>query len=496
MIGVMYEFDEDDVESLDALARKKHGPKGERRPKKRADGEGTVFPVERKRKDGSTVIYYWAAKTIELGNERKKFTAQARTEREAIEKRDHKILLARVEYGLESPEKIPVDPRIAKLTVGDCLIDWLNERKREGLAPATIHMYDARIRNHLLPVFGTRPVRTLSYEELKRFVNVDLPAKGLGSDSIRQTFICLKSALDYYHRDGIILRHPMIGLKPPAKKRKTIAKVKEIRQASKFLSSYLLEYARAADQEARWFLAMYGLRQGEALGMTDDCLDGRDAKNRGRRLIVKQQLQRISAEHGCELDHATGRWSCGRTTTHCPKRIGETRWELKGTKTESGYREIVIPEEAWQMLTAHRKKQQARRQQPGFHPAKGDGLERLLFTRGDGSPIYAQRDRKALAELVSTITPRPAGMTVHTLRHIATTMLIDGGAERERLISMMGWSPKNADAQIATYSSADTALLAADTSLDHGLRLYSAGRRFEAPEELDDEDMREDAESV
>lgn len=476
MIGVMYEFDDDDAERLAAIVRKKHGPKGPRRPKKRADGEGTVFPVERKRKDGSSVIYYRAAKTIELGNERKKITAQARTEREAIEKRDRAILVERVEYGLESPDKIPVDPRIAKLTVGDCLMDWLDERKREGLAPATIHMYDARIRNHLLPVFGTRPVRTLNYEELKRFITIDLPAKGLGSDSIRQTFICLKSALDFYHRDGVILRHPMIGLKPPAKKRKTIAKVKEIRQASKFLSSYLLEYARAADQEARWFLAMYGLRQGEALGMTDDCLDGRDAKNRGRRIIVKQQLQRISAEHGCELDHATGRWSCGRTTTKCPKRIGETRWELKGTKTESGYREIVIPEDAWKMLVAHQKKQQKRRQADGFHPAKGDGLDRLLFTKSDGSPIYAQRDRQALAQLVSTITPRPAGMTVHTLRHIATTMLIDGGAERDRLISMMGWSPKNADAQIATYSSADTALLAADTSISHGARLYGAGR--------------------
>ncbi|WP_157993060.1 hypothetical protein [Leucobacter luti] len=176
----MYEFDEDDVESLDALARKKHGPKGERRPKKRADGEGTVFAVQRTRKDGSVATYYWAAKSIELGNERKKITAQARTERDAFERRDRKILEERVAYGLAKPEAIPLDPRIAKLTVGECLMDWLAERKREGLAPATIHMYDARIRNHLLPVFGTRPVRALNYEELKRFVNVDLPAKGWG----------------------------------------------------------------------------------------------------------------------------------------------------------------------------------------------------------------------------------------------------------------------------------------------------------------------------
>ncbi|MGP5046270.1 tyrosine-type recombinase/integrase [Glutamicibacter ardleyensis] len=473
----MYLFNDQDIDRLKRPGLKKHGPKDQRSPKKRSDGEGTVFPIERTRKDGSKAIYYWAAKTIELGDQKKKITAQARTEHEAIEKRDRKILLERVNYGLESPESIPADPRIAKLTVGDCLTDWLKERKQEGLAPATIHMYDARIRNHLLPAFGAQPVRALRYDELKLFFSSTLPSKDLGVDSIRQTFICLKSALDYYHRDGILLRHPMVGLKAPAKKKKTIAKIKEIRQASKFLSSYLLQYAKETDQEARWFLALYGLRQGEALGLTDDCLDGRDPKSRGRRIIVKQQVQRINAEHGCDLNHATGKWSCGKQTTHCPKRVGETHWLLKETKTESGYREIVIPEDAWKMLIAHRKKQEALRKLPTFKPEKGAGLDKLLFTREDGKPIYAQRDRQALEELVSTITPRPKDMTVHTLRHIATTMLIDGGAERERLVSMMGWSPKNADAQIATYSSADTALLAADTSINHGDLIYNAGRK-------------------
>jgi hypothetical protein len=56
-------------------------------------------------------------------------------------------------------------------------------------------------------------------------------------------------------------------------------------------------------------------------------------------------------------------------------------------------------------------------------------------------------------------------MTVRTLRHIATTVLIDGGADRDDLIAMMGWSPKNADAQTATYSSADVALRASKASL-------------------------------
>lgn len=461
----MYEFDDDDAERLAAIVRKKHGPNGARRPKRRADGEGTVFPVERKRKNGSTAVYYWAAKTVELGDRRKKFTAQARTEREAIQKRDHKILIARVEYGLESPDKIPVDPRIARLTVGDCLIDWLDERKREDLAPNTIHMYDARIRNHLLPAFGDRPVRTLTYAELKKFFNIELPAKGLGGDSIRQVFICLKSALDYYQRDGIILGHPMVGIKPPPKKKKTKEDTKKIRQASKFLGKYLIPAAAAADQEARWFLGMLGMRQGEVLGMTDSSLKNGGPGN--RRIVIDKQIQRISAEHGCELNRATGKWSCGRTTSNCPQRIGETRWELTSTKSDSGEREIVIPEDAWRMLVDHRKRQIARRKLPGFQPDKGESMDALLFTRPDGKPIYAQRDRQALVNLVSSIKNLPKGMTVHTLRHVATTAMIEEGADKEALISMMGWSPKNADAQLATYSSADNARRASKVSISY-----------------------------
>lgn len=462
------------MDRLNRSGMKKHGPKGERRPKKRADGEGTVFAVQRTRKDGSTATYYWAAKTVELGPNTQKVTAQARSEREAIERRDLKILKLRVAYGLEPAESLPPDPRIALLTVADCLLDWLAERKTQGLAPNSIHMYDARIRNHLLPAFGTTPVRLLTYDQLRLFFNTTLPAKGLGPDSIRQVFVCLRSAIDYYLRDGKLTTHPMLGLKPPAKKSKTIESTKAIRRASKFLGKYLMAEARKADQEARWFCGLLGMRQGEVLGLTDDSLDGARPKDRGRRIIVKQQLQRVSAEHGCTLDHATGRWSCGRQTSNCPTRIGETRWVLQRTKTESSYREIVISEDAWKMLIGHRKQQRARRKLRTFHPESGDGLDELLFTREDGKPIYAQRDRSALEELVSSIENLPKDMTVHTLRHIATTVLIDGGADRDDLIAMMGWSPKNADAQIATYSSADVALRASKTSVAYVDGFYSA----------------------
>ena len=102
--------------------------------------------------------------------------------------------------------------------MADCLLDWLKECKTENLSANTIHMHDAQIRNHLLPEFGDQAVRLLTYTQLKGFFGVKLPDKGLGMDSIRQTFICLKSTLDYYQRDGIITAHLMVRLEAPTKK--------------------------------------------------------------------------------------------------------------------------------------------------------------------------------------------------------------------------------------------------------------------------------------
>ena len=335
--------------------------------------------MSRTLRDGTQRSYYRAAKGLRLpdGGHRR-IVAQAPTAAEAVEKRDTAVLKLKVAWGLEPPESLPPDRKLAYLTVGDCLEEWLTERKTEELTTNTVHMYDARIRNHLIPAFGEKPVRLLTYGELKKFFGEELPAKGLGPDSIRQTFITLKSALDYYIRDGKLTVHPMTGIKPPAKKRKSVEDTKAIRRASKFLGKYLMEEARKTDQEARWFLGMLGMRQGEVLGMTDDCLDGARPKDRGRRIIIKQQLQRVSASHGCQVDKATGKHSCGRQSTNCPSRVGETHWVLQKTKTESGYREIVIPEDAWQMLVAHRKRQQAKRTLAGFHPEPDEGLDRLL----------------------------------------------------------------------------------------------------------------------
>jgi len=471
----------DDLEVDDALSnpvpdgsaslvegRNKHARKNPK-PWRRPNGEGSIFPVNITRKSGKVVTYYRGARRVVIGDETHRVVVQATTYQAAREKLEERIIELRVAYGLESADRLPVPKEYELLTVEKCMYDWLEEKNANGdLKPASYRMYDARIRNHILPVFGTHPVRTLTYDQLKEFFKVTLPAKDLGVSSIRQTFIALKSALDYYQRDRIITAHPMTGLKVPRAKTLDKKDKTQIRRASKFLNEHLLKWAREEDVEARWFLALLGLRQGEVLGMTDDSLVTRGSgATRTRRVVVKHQLQHESASHGCGRS-STGKWLCGGTSRTCPQKVGEARWVLVSTKSQNSEREIVLTESTWEMLIRHRNKQRLLRKSPAFKPVEGEGFDQLLFTREDGKPIYATRDRAQLTKLIESHKRNlPEHMTVHTLRHIATTRLLEGDASREDLITMMGWSPKNADAQIAIYSSADTARQAAKTTMGY-----------------------------
>ncbi|WP_295825165.1 hypothetical protein [uncultured Microbacterium sp.] len=455
--------------------RNKHARKNPK-PWRRPNGEGSIFPVTVTRKSGKAVTYYRGARRIVIGDQRHRVVVQATSYQAARQKLEDKVLELRVAYGLESADKLPVPKEFDLLTVEKCMYDWLEEKNANGdLKPASYRMYDARIRNHILPVFGTHPVRTLTYDQLKEFFKVTLPAKDLGVSSIRQTFVALKSALDYYQRDRIITAHPMTGLKVPRAKVLDKKDKTQIRRASKFLNEHLLKWAREEDAEARWFLALLGLRQGEVLGMTDDSLVTRGSgSSRTRRVVIKHQLQHESAAHGCGHDSA-GKWLCGGTSRTCPQRVGDSRWVLASTKSQNSEREIVITEPVWDMLIRHRNKQRLLRKNPEFKPASGEGLDRLLFTRENGQPIYATRDRAQLTKIIEKHKRNlPDRMTVHTLRHVATTRLLEGGmASREDLITMMGWSPKNADAQIAIYSSADHARQAARTTMGYIEGFYS-----------------------
>ncbi|MDT0158831.1 hypothetical protein Q9R19_14470, partial [Microbacterium sp. ARD32] len=108
-------------------------------------------------KSGRPTTYYRGTKQILIGEKKHRVTVQATSYQAARERLEEKVLALRVAYGLESIDKMPTPPEYELLTVEKCMYDWLEEKNSNGdLKPASYRMYDARIRNHILPVFGTQ----------------------------------------------------------------------------------------------------------------------------------------------------------------------------------------------------------------------------------------------------------------------------------------------------------------------------------------------------
>lgn len=439
-------------------------PKPQRKRSERRVPAGGIsaFPVEVKR--GGRIHRYWrATQQIEINGDPIRKVAQARTQQEAIASVTQKLLEIRVAYGQVGAEVLTPAPRLHAVTIDELLAVWLRKKKKIE-KPATYRAYDSRVRLHIEPVFGDRPIRLITAAEMETFFDVTLPASGLGNESIRQIYRVLKGVFDEAQYKHIITSHPMADVKQPKNTVKTDEDRKRVRQVAYLLEKYLIKYAQEADADpqvtgtyhtARWLCGMLGLRQSEVLGLTDADLE------KGRRLVVRHQLTRISPEHGCgPWSRATRSYPCGRTNRGCASPKTPGAWQLTTTKSAASMRSLILPPHIYKVLDAQRRRQQAFRKTAAFAPEPGEGIDLLLFTKPDGKPLYGQADREALYELLSQIKTLPPDVTVHTLRHAATTLLITEGAGRENVIATLGWNPKNADAQLATYNSTDAAKLA------------------------------------
>jgi hypothetical protein len=77
-----------------------------------------------------------------------------------------------------------VDPQAGTVLLGEYAESWLEAR--QDLAPKTVATYEALVRTHIIPAFGSRPLRAVSTEEVRSW-QAGLLADGLSAATVRQT---------------------------------------------------------------------------------------------------------------------------------------------------------------------------------------------------------------------------------------------------------------------------------------------------------------------
>ena len=152
--------------------------------RKRANGEGTVYP--RKNKQGKIISYrasYWAQTAS--GPKRRYVSGKTKTEaqlalRKATAERDSGLVF-----------------EVENSTLAEYLDRWLNGPvKTKNLKPISYEQYQRQVRVHIIPSLGRVKLRNLSPELVQDLYDAKIAA-GLKPSSVRSIHAVLHSALEH-----------------------------------------------------------------------------------------------------------------------------------------------------------------------------------------------------------------------------------------------------------------------------------------------------------
>jgi integrase len=106
-------------------------------------------------------------------------------------------------------------------------------------------------------------------------------------------------------------------------------------------------------------------------------------------------------------------------------------WQLREPKTPKSRRTVTLPPVTVEALRAHRTRQLEERIAAGQPTAEG-----LVFVRADGRPYHGSKLTTLLYPVLDRLgLPK---VSVHDLRHTASTILFDAGVDLEDVAKMLG----------------------------------------------------------
>ncbi len=223
-----------------------------RRASRSANGGGTI----RKRSDGRWEGRYSLGFDPKTGKQRQKSIYGA-TQKEVRQKLS--------QICTEIDEGTYIEPIAMKL--GAWLDIWLSEYT-VNLKPSTYSSYESHIRVHLKPEIGQIPLSQISPHILQRFFNDLQRIKGVSAKTVKNIYGTLHKALEQAKNLGYIRRNPLYAVVIPR-----VEKVQVKTLADDDLAEFLRVIHGQPDELIYFVTVFTGLRQGEVLGLTWDCVD-------------------------------------------------------------------------------------------------------------------------------------------------------------------------------------------------------------------------------
>ena len=200
------------------------------------------------------------------------------------------------------------------LSFKDYFDEWLENSHRPLISYSTYERYRGVANLHLLPVLGDIQMSRITKADISRLFT-SLAKKGLSQSSLRLIRALLSSVFKEAKHLDLIFESPIEGYKVPKGEKRPIQPLSadEVRELLLAHSGTLME--------ARLHLALlYGLRQGEALGLRWSDID-----LESRTLKVDLQLRRVAGE----LRFIELKTAASRRVIHLAAQTSD-RWEESG----------------------------------------------------------------------------------------------------------------------------------------------------------------------
>ena len=349
--------------------------------KRGASGGGSI----RKRSDGRWEARYSLGRDPKTGKQIQK-SIYGKTQKEVREKLTK--ILSEIDEGSYM--------ELSKDSLSHWLDIWLKTYVAHSVKPYTVDSYTRICERHIKPALGRITLDQLESLSIQQFYNALLVEKGLSAKTIKNIHGVLHRALEQAVKLRMLRFNPTELCELPKVTKKEIKPLEE-EEVVRFLDAI-----RGHKFELLYLVTLFtGMRQGEVLGLTWDCVDFDTCT-----IHVKQQLQKTQKVGGV--------------------------YTLVSTKNSMS-RYVVVAPTVMELLKTQKARQQQFQQQAG--PA-WDNPWNLVFTNERGRYLCHVTVYKYFKDVV-----RELGLDeerFHDLRHSYALISLESGDDIKTVQSNLG----------------------------------------------------------
>lgn len=379
---------------------------------KKGNNEGSV----RKRSDGTWEGRYTDCR-YESGHQIQR-SVYGKTRKEVSEKLNS-ILYQKQTGSYVAPSKV---------LLSNWLYQWLHNYAEISVRPSTYISYEGYVYNHINPILGNIPIQQITPVIVQDFYNNKFESGridgsgGLSAKTIRNMHNMLHQSLDQAKVNGLIMNNPTDSAVIPKQEKKEmrVLSVQEQLSLMSVLHMHRLGFAIMLDLAT-------GLRIGELCA-----LKWSDVNFNRRTIKVSRTLQRIKMSMAQQIN--------GESTTAIVE---------GNVKTNSGFREIPLPDKIFERLLEH---QQVQISEMNYYGQLYQNYG-YIFAMPLGTCVEPHTMRDAFEYLLKCANIDHANF--HALRHTFATRAIENGVNIKTLSDILGHSQVQITMDLYCHSSLD-----------------------------------------